>query len=62
MLSGEASNTNSFDPTALEERMSTITSQQAMPDWFARNWYKLCEWSYMSSQRLLFQWARTIKI
>ena len=31
-------------------------------DWLARNQYNVSEWSDMSTCRLLFQWASTIKI
>jgi hypothetical protein len=31
-------------------------------DWFARNQNNVSKWSDMSTRRLLFQWASTIKI
>ena len=39
-----------------------IALRRKSKNWLARNQDNVSEWSYMSTRRLLFQWANTIKI
>jgi hypothetical protein len=39
-----------------------VALRRKSKDWFAWNQNNVSEWSNMSTRRLLFQWASTIKI